>query len=208
MRPGLLLFLALSTACADGVIEPATVRDRLESSDAQLIITAAESTGSITALRRSSGAWVAGTVDFTVKRGELVARADARGAISIEHLAVDLDPIAIPKSVFGYEAQLTDVHLQAERPVGVVTQWSGDDEARATAQVELALSWSLSIKGKTEPLGDVKLPPVPIELVLTGDGASVHAEVRVTSKGMFWSWADLVKLEDLSLTLAAATVAP
>ena len=48
---------------------------------------------------------------------------------------------------------------------------------------------------------------MPVELVLTGDGASVHAEVRVTSKGTFWSWADLVKLEDLSLTLAATTVA-
>jgi hypothetical protein len=207
MRSGLLLFLAFSSACADGVVEPATVRDRLESAETQLIIATAESTGSITALRRSAGAWVAGTVNITMKRGELVTRADARGAISIDRLAVDLEPIAIPKSVFGYEAQLTEVHLQAERPVGVVTQWTGDDRARATAQVELALSWSLSINGKSSPLGGLKLPPVPVELVLTGDGASVHAEVRVTSKGMFWSWADLVRLEDLSLTLAATTVA-
>ena len=109
MRPGLLLFLALSTACADGAIEPASVRDRLESAETQLIIATAESTGSITALRRSAGAWVAGTVDITMKRGELVTRADARGALSIDRLAVDLDPIAIPKSVLGYEAQLTDV---------------------------------------------------------------------------------------------------
>lgn len=208
MRVGTLLFLALAACAQTSADAPETVRERLESSETKLLITTAESAGSITAQRRGSGGWVAGKVELTVNAGELVARADARGGIRIERLSVDVGPIAIPQSVLGYEALLTDVHLSAERPAGVVTQWTGDDGARATAELELELSWSLTIDGETSPLGAPKLPPVPLELLVTGDGAAVQAEVRLASTGMFWSWADLVKLEDLSLVLSAATETP
>jgi hypothetical protein len=209
MRAGSILFLAFA-ACTNNPADapPDNVRDRLSSDETALVITTAESTGSITAQRRGSDGWVAGAVPLTVEKGELAATADSRGAISIERLAIDLGPITIPKSVFGYEAQLTSVHLQARRPVGVVTTWTGDDEARATAQVDLDLTWALTIAGKTSPLGAPKMPPVPIEFVFMGDGSDVRVEARALSKGMFWSWADLVKLEDLSLSLAATTVTP
>lgn len=208
MRARLLCFLALAACASSSDGSPDSVRAWLTSSGTDLVISTEESTGSITAQRRGAGGWVSGVVDLTVERGELVATADARGAITIEHLAIDLGPIRIPASVLGYEAELTAVHLEAARPAGVVTAWTGDDVARATAKVALELTWSLTIDGKTSPLGAPKLPPVPIELVLTGDGAAVHAEVRARAAGRFWSWADLVKLEDLSLVLAAATVTP
>ena len=207
MRAGILLSLAFAACTSTSTGTPDSVRERLETGETQLVVTA-DSTGSITARRRTSGGWVAGSVELTVRAGELVATVDARGSIEIERLAVDLGPIEIPKTVLGYAAQLTDVHLESKRPVGVTTSWTGDDEARALAPVELVLTWSLTIDGKTSPLGAPSLPPVPVELVLTGDGAAVHAEARVVSAGTFWSWADLVKLEDLSLVLAAATVTP
>lgn len=207
MRTGTLFFLALAfAACASATdATPDTVRDRLASTETTLVITTAERAGSITARRRSSDGWIAGAVDLTVERGELVVTADARGAITIERLAIELGAIQIPRSVLGYEAQLTGVHLQAVRPAGVVTAWTGADEASATAELALELTWSLTIDGTTSPLGAPKLPPVPIELALTGDGSAVHAEARVRSAGTLWSWADLVKLEDLSLSLTAAT---
>lgn len=205
MRAGFILYLGLA-ACAQGVSEtPDSVRDRLATETTELAITTASSTGSITAQRRSDDGWVAGAVDLAVQSGLLVATADTHGSIAIEHLGVVLGPISIPKSVLGYEAQLTNIHLQAEKPVGVVTTWSGANEAHATAQVELELSWSLTIDGKTSPLGAPKVPAVPIEFVFTGDGATVSAEAHALSTGMFWNWADLVKLEDLQLSLAAAT---
>jgi hypothetical protein len=208
MRSGIILLVFAAACASTSAGAPESVRERLESSETQLIIARAESAGSITAQRRSSGGWVAGSVALTVNDGELVASASARGAIRIERLWVDVGPIAIPRSVLGYEAQLTDVHLVAEKPVGVVTRWTGADQARATAEMELELSWSLTIDGQTSPLGAPKLPAVPVEVIFTGDGEAVHAEVRVASSGTFWSWADLVKLEDLGLVLSADTVTP
>jgi len=201
------IFLALA-ACAHGTSDPDSVRGRLESDTTELSVSTGSSAGSLTAQRRTSDGWVAGEVALTVNSGQLVASADARGQIAIQHLEVELGPISIPKSVLGYEAQLTGIHLQADRPAGVVTTWTDDDEAHATAQLELALTWSLTIDGKTSPLGAPKMPAVPVELAFTGDGEAVHAEARVLSTGMFWSWADLVKLEDLHLSLAATTVNP
>lgn len=204
MRAGTFSFLALA-ACTSNAAAPESVRERLESSATELAITTGDSAGSITAQRRGAAGWVAGTVDLTVESGRLVTSADARGSIAIERLSLDLGPIRIPRSVLGYEAQLTSVHLEAMRPAGVVTSWSGDDEARTTAEVELELTWSLTIDGETSPLGAPRLPAVPLELVLTGDGSAVRAEVNAAAAGMFWSWADLLKLEDLTLSLAAAT---
>jgi hypothetical protein len=204
MRAGTIFFLAFA-ACTNHVTEPDSVRDRLESETTELAITTADSTGSITAQRRTGDGWVAGAVDLTVQSGQLVATADSHGSILIQHLEVALGPIEIPKSVLGYEAQLTNIHLQASKPAGVVTTWTGDDEAHATAQVELELSWSLTIDGKTSPLGAPKVPAVPIEFVFTGDVTAVRVAAHALSTGMFWSWADLVKLEDLKLSLNAAT---
>jgi hypothetical protein len=208
MRAGIFLPLVFA-ACANAPAgPPESVRDRLERAETPLLIATAESTGSITAQRRASGGWVAGSVDLTVENGEIVASADARGSITIEHLSVDLGTIVIPKSVLGYEAQLTSVHLEAQKPAGVVTTWTGDDDARATAEVELELSWSLTIDGNTSPLGAPRLPPVPVELEFTGDGSVVRLEARAAQTGMFWSWADLIRLENLSLVLTAASTTP
>lgn len=215
MRAGtelVLVFAAFAIAASACTATPtgpaASVRERLETAETPLAITTLESAGSITAQRRSSGTWVAGYVDLTVEHGDLVVTADDRGAITLERLSVDLGPIEIPKSVLGYAAQLTGVHVESKRPVRVMTTWTGDDDASATAPVDLELTWSLTIDGQTSPLGAPHLPAVPIELLLSGNGENVHAEARVLSPGIVWSWADLVKLEDLSLILAATTVAP
>src|SRR5262245_56172853 len=132
MRAEALICLAFA-ACTNNVTDPDSVRDRLASDTTELAVATASSAGSLPAERRASNGWVAGEVALTVKSGELVASADARGQIAIQHLGIELGPISIPKSVLGYEALLTDIHLQADRPAGVVTTWTGDDEAHATA---------------------------------------------------------------------------
>jgi hypothetical protein len=216
MSAGPLIFLAsvlasslaslASGGCTSDVTElPASVRDRLEASEIQLAVSGAERAGSITALRRIAGGWVEGSVELTALGGAIVATADARGAIRIERFAVDLGPIEIPESVLGYEAQLTGVHLRAERPTRVATMWNGDDLARATPPLQLELTWSLTIRGQTSPLGAPRPAPVPVEILLTGDGSAIHAEAHARSAGVLWSWADLLKLTDLDLSLTAST---
>lgn len=210
MRFVLVSFL-LSTlsACSAEVAAPsdppASVRDRLEREATSLAVVAADSAGAITAQRRANGGWSAGLVDLRIEGGELIASADGEGAITVEQLAVALGPIDIPESVLGYGAQLTDVEVSLVAPTRLVTTWEGDDAGTAHADLDLALAWSLVNHGSTSPLGSPDLPPVPVELVVTGNGDFVHAELRVRAPGELWSWADLIKLEDLTLIVAAAT---
>lgn len=199
--------LAIS-ACADPSEAPLSVRDRLASAETQLPALSAESSGSITAKRRTSDGWASGTAAISVEHGELTLVADKRGGLSIEHLALDLGSIELPRSLLGYEARLTDIHLRSGRPTAGSTQWTGDDLARVTAQLPLELTWSLTIRGEPSPLGAPRLPPVPIELVLTGDADTLRAELSARSPGVLWSWADLLKLEDLTLFVTASTPTP
>jgi len=203
-------FLLLCTACSAEITAPdpslpESVRERLELGETQLVISTADSAGAITAQRRTGDGWSAGLVDLEVQTGEVIASADSEGVITLDRLAIELGPIAIPPSVLGYDAQLTNVKLEIAEPARVATTWSGDDESHGMVELELALSWSLSHHGSTLPLGSPELPLVPVELVLTGDGSVVHAELRVRSPGELWSWADLLKLEDLTLILSAQT---
>lgn len=186
---------------------PDSVRDRLESSAVQFAVAHDEHAGSITALRRASGGWIEGSVELTVHGGEIIAAADANGALRIERFAIDLGPIELPPSLLGYAAQLTDVHLETELPTGIATMWRSDDEVRAMAPVQLELTWSLTIDGETSPLGAPSLRPIPVELRLTGDGVAVHAQARARASGVIWSWADLLQLKDLDLSLTATAPA-
>jgi hypothetical protein len=209
MTPRILLILAV-TACASSTAPlgdaPASVRERLESADTRLFISGAESGGSITAARRVSGGWSSGSVELTIESGELIASCDGDGKLTIERAGLWLGPIEIPSTVLGHGAQLTKVHLQVEKPIAIAATWDGDDDARATTSLDVGLSWELSVDGSSSPLGAPKLPAIPIELVLTGDGGHIQAELRAHAAGVVWSWADLVRLEDLDLVLAGATV--
>jgi hypothetical protein len=207
MRFVLVSFLV--TACSADVAAPsdppASVRERLEREATSLAVIAPESAGAVTAQRRANGGWSAGLVDLRIESGELIASAADDGAITVEHLAIAVGPIDIPESVLGYGAQLTDIEVSLVAPTRLVTTWDGNDAGTAFADLDLALAWSLVNHGSTSPLGSPNLPPVPVELVVTGNGELVRAELRVRAPGELWSWADLIKLEDLTLIVAAAT---
>lgn len=186
---------------------PASVRERLETTETRIMISAEDSAGSITAQRRIAGAgWEAGLVDLAIETGELVATADADGTVRIERLGVSLAPIDIPRAVFDKPAQLTHVRIGLAAPASLATTWTSDDDVRATASLELTMSWAITIDGSTALLGEPDLPPVPVELVLSGTGERVVAELRAHAPGEVWSWATLLKFEDLSLVLGGATV--
>jgi hypothetical protein len=203
------LALISASACSAEVAgpdsPPASVRERLERDETSFAISSTDSAGAITALRHTGDGWQAGLADLEINAGEVAATAETSGAITLERLALEIGPIEIPETVLGYDVQLTDVHLELATPVRIAATWNGDNESRGTAELDLELTWSLTNHGSTSPLGAPDLPPVPVELVLTGDGAVVHAELRVQAPGELWSWADLVKLEDLTLIISAST---
>ena len=208
MRHGLFLLL-LGSACntdlpAPADLAPASVRERLDD-QTRLPVAASGSGGSITAQRHVAGAeWVGGQVDLQIENGELVVSSDAPGALTLEAMQVTFKPLQIPAGVFGgKDAQLTHVRIDLKHELRAPAQWVSDDEVHLIANLDLGLAWELTLDGNPAPLGSPKLPLVPVELVLTGDGEHVSAELRAHAPGELWSWAGLVKLSELELRLGA-----
>jgi hypothetical protein len=200
-----LSLLVLLTACGASMPSgepPASVRDRLALEPTALSFTDPASGGAVTAARKTSDGWTTGTVELAVRDGDLVVSATPNGDLTLESLAVAFEPIDVPASVLGYEVQLTDVRFDLAEPQRLITTWDSADAGHATAELALALSWSLTNHGTTSPLGSPELPRIPAELVLTGTGDVVHGELRVSAPGELWQWADLLAFDDLALTLA------
>jgi hypothetical protein len=210
MRYGLLLLL-VSSACnsdlatAPEVSAPATVRERLEE-QTRLLVTTPASGGAITAERHISGGdWVGGTVDLLIENGELLVSSDAANALTVDGLQVSFKPLQIPAGVFGgKDAKLTNVRIDLKTELRAAAEWVNDNEVHLQANLDLALAWELTLDGTPAPLGSPKLPLVPVEIVLTGDGDQVTAEIHAHAPGELWSWAGLVKLSELQLVLGAS----
>jgi len=210
----LALFVLVSTstlACTASV--PASgpsydsVRDRMEHAPApRLFIGSTGSTGAITAQRYTPSGWQAGNVALAITSGELVARADDRGTLALDHFEVAIAPIEIPQDVFGKPAQLQDLKVKLVSPTVGDTQWSGEDSANANLDLRLDLEWAIAINGGVTPLGTQHLPAIPVVLSLSGDGETVDASIGLAATGDLWSWAGLIRLTALQLSLAAQTV--
>lgn len=206
---GLFLVVGCSASPSGGgeEPEPKSMRDRL-ADETRLLLVSRASGGALTAERRTHEGWDSGLVDLHVDTGELVAEVDRSGAITLARFGVALQPIELPEAVFERPARMVDVRATLVAPVHTRdVAWNGDDAATVRAELALEMAWTLELDGGRTPLGTPTLPPVPVEIDLTGDGFAVHAELRARAPGELWSWADLVKLRDLTLVLAAATPA-
>ncbi len=207
MRYGLLLLL-VSSACNSDVADPtqlppASVRERLEGLT-RLQVDAAPSGGAITAERYVADGWLGGLVNLQVENGELLVSSDAPGALTVDGMQITIKPLRIPPGVFGgRDAQMTHVRIDLKNELRAPARWISDDEVHLEANLDLKLSWELTLDGSPVSLGSPKLPLVPVEIVLTGNGEHVSAELRAHAPGELWSWAGLVKLSELQLVVGA-----
>lgn len=182
---------------------PASVRERL-AEPAHLFVSLGGSAGALTAERKVNGTWQGGVVELGIENGEIIVSSDARDALTLEGFQVAFEPIQIPAGTFGNQnAQLTHVRIDLQNELRTPAVWTNDNEVHLDALLDIELSWTLSLDGAPTPLGSPKLPPVPVELVLTGDGEVVNAELRAHAPGELWNWAGLIKLSELELTLDA-----
>ena len=199
------LVACASSAPADRATTFDSVRDRLASGPTRLLAEAAGSTGSITASRYGVDGWHPGTAAFTISNGDLVATVDPAGQLGLVELGATVDPIEIPPDVFGKPARLQDLRVRLASQTTTMTTWTDADDATATAVIDVDVSWSIAIGDTALPLATQHLKGLPAELSITGGGDHVDATLSLHGSGELWTWADLVKLTDLQLTLAAST---
>jgi hypothetical protein len=202
-----LAFALLASAC----VSPSptdtesfdSVRDRLESKPARLFVGGADSSGQISARRWTNAGWVAGDTTVVVDSGELKASVDKSGRLTLSSFEVGIMPIDIPEEVFKKPAQLTDVKLKLTASASGVTTWTSDDAATATLTLDLDFAWTIKVDGNKTPLGSQHLPPVPVDITLSGDGEVIDASIGVHAAGELWDWAGLLQMTALEMSLSA-----
>ena len=202
-----LAFVLLASACASrsgtDLETYDSVRDRLETKPVRLYVGSEGSEGLISARRWTSDGWVAGDTKLVISSGELKASADETGRVTLSTFEVGVDSIDIPEEVFKKPAQLTDVRLELTAAAKADTTWTSDDEATATLTANLDFSWTIKIDGNKTPLGTQHMPPVPVDVTLSGDGEIVDASIGLHASGELWDWAGLLQMTKLELSLAA-----
>jgi hypothetical protein len=202
-----LAFVLLASACTSrsgtDVDTYDSVRDRLETKPVRLYVGSEGSDGLISARRWTSDGWVAGDTMIKISSGELKASADNTGRLTLSTFEVGVDSIDIPEEVFKKPAQLTDVRLELTAAASADTTWTSDDAATATLTANLDFSWTIKVDGNKTPLGTQHLPPVPVDVTLSGDGDLVSASIGLHAAGELWDWAGLLQMTALELSLSA-----
>ena len=210
MRTLLALTLFAAAGCASsaptGAPDYDSVRDRLEDGSTRLFVGSSGSTGTITARRWTPNGWVEGNTAVSIESGEVAAKVDEDGVLTLDALVVDFAPIEIPEDVFKKPAQLDDVKISLTKPASAPAVWTSEDDATATLTLDLDFDWLIAINGGKTPLGTQHLPPVTIDVVLTGGGDHVDAALTLRASGELWNWAGLLEMTELELSLSAATL--
>lgn len=204
-----LFTAAAATACTSaspsGVEEFDSVRDRLADGPTKLFVGSEASTGTITARRWTHEGWVEGQTQIAIENGEVLGSVNGLGNLDLRTFEVGVAPIDIPEEVFGKPAQLTDVRVRLPKALTGELAWSSDDDATAQLTLALDIDWAIAVDGKKTPLGTQHLPPVPVDLAITGGGDHIDASIDMHAAGELWSWAGLLEMTALELDLSAAT---
>jgi hypothetical protein len=202
----LLLLTALTACSADNSATtdttPSSLRERLETAPTRMVVSPVASFGSVAVKHYVDGAWETSRVTLPLDSGAVTTTLDDTGHVVITELGLGFQTIALP---IANDATLTQVRLDLAAPITTTTTWNDENDAAATASLPLGLAWTLTVDGVGTPLGDQKLPALPLQLELGGDGAEVDGSVLITAPGKLWSWADLIEFDDLSLTLQATS---
>lgn len=205
----LLALSLVTTGCAAnlsaGDSSYDSVKDRMQDEPTRLFV-GGDSTGTVTARRYAQGGWIEGDHTLAIEGGELRAKVDGSGTLTLESFEVAVAPIEIPEEVFKKPAQLSDVKVKLIEATTGAASWTDDNDATATLQLKLDLQWAIAINGGKTPLGEQHLPPVDVRFTLSGDGEYVGATIGLAASGELWNWAGLLQMTKLELALGAETV--
>lgn len=207
MRYLLVLVLA-TTACTDvplGGPHYDSVLARLAEVPTSLYVHDEASSGTVTARRRGGDGWIAGSTTLAIEHGYLRAALDDDGRLAIDQLEIAIAPIALD-GVFERPAQLQDVRVRLREPVRGDVTWTSVDDASATVDMAFDLDWAITFAGDDPyPLATQHISVDAVAVELGGYGDHVDARLTIDASGELWSWADLVQITDLALSVTAET---
>lgn len=210
MRTSAILPCIFLVACASSSTEApsySSIRERLAAGPTRLLFGAQPEIGTLEARRWSStDGWVTGSAPVGLDSGELFAQLDEHGQLVVHQLGLAVDPIDLPDALVGQPLQLRDVRVDLESAPPADVAWASDDAATAELPITLLLSWSIAFDGTVTPLGNDHLAPIPMTLALGGDADHVAATLGLHAQGILWSWAELLELTRLDLTMSGASV--
>jgi hypothetical protein len=203
----LLVLAVLATACTDLPSNGPhydSVHQRLSDTPTWLYVRDEASIGAIAARRRGGGdSWIAGATTLTIEHGHLRISLDGSGRLAIDQLEIALAPIVLD-GVFGKPAELHDVQLRLAARASSDATWTSTDDATASLAMKLAFDWAIVLDGaEPYPLATQQLGPATVDLVLAGNGDRVDAHLALDASGVLWSWADLVQITELALSISA-----
>jgi hypothetical protein len=202
--PPLAIALALLAAgCAEASGAGMCLPERLDSRE-RLVLQPDSRLGF--AVLDRHGAPLPGTLP-SVAGGEVILRANGRGQLVLEHVAVGLTDLAFPENAVlpGTGLVFTDVAVALPRTVVLTTEWDHSGTAgRATGRGEVELRWSV-----VPPQGDavalsaqrVRELEFVVEVGIDGYG-QIGAEVWAAVDGPLWNF-HLFQVSDLAMALDA-----
>ena len=164
-----------------------------------------DSTADVTAASVEGG--VTATVSLPMSSGSLTVQARDDGTLAVTALELDLGHVAIgPESFPPDGLDLEGLALTLGSDVDAAADWSGDASAmNGSATTELLLDWSVATAGATLPLATEHIARVVVALAVSrADDGTVVLDVQASRDGVFWTWADLIDLADLRVSLKAA----
>lgn len=182
-----------------------SVRERLTTVPTSLYVRDEASAGTITARRRVGDGWSEGSTPITIERGYVRAAIDDTGRLAIQRLELDFAPIQL--GVFEKPAELQDVHVRLPTPVQGDMVWRSEDNAIGVMPMPFEFDWSIKFVDDQQPypLATQQLPATNVAIDLGGNGDHVDARIDIAASGELWTWADLIQITDISLSLDAET---
>jgi hypothetical protein len=154
--------------------------------------------------------WTQGSVELTVERGHIALSADDLGTVEVAEIEIELGDVTIQSDLLSSDIQLTDVSVHQNKARQCdVNDWSPNHETcTAWLSTSLVLDWSLVTTTGVVPLGAQELIDIPMQMDLSRGARGIEADLQVEGQGALWTWANVIELHGLQLSISADEIGP
>lgn len=186
----------------DVAAPPVSTYDRLTETQA-FTVEPAETLVELRASRDHGDTTEDGTATLPVARGAVDATA-AGDWLGLDDFTLMFDTVPLPTTIYPGDLALADTHVHFATPFECKAVWTDDDQAATCAATAwFTVDWKLVVGGEPRPLGSQTLGPVDLAVAIERDGGRLALDLTGRADGVIWSWADVIALGELDVTVRA-----